>query len=72
MPSYAPHKQSKIIVACMALYNFIRMSGIVDRDFDRCDRDENYVPSEASASQSRTRQTPARDEYAMINAFRVS
>jgi hypothetical protein len=23
MPSYAPHKQSQIIVACMALHNFI-------------------------------------------------
>ena len=56
----------------MALHNFIRTSGIVDRDFDRCDRNENYVPPEASASQPRTRQTPARDEYAMMNAFRDS
>ena len=46
MPSYPPHKQSQIIVACMALQNFIRTSGIVDRDFDRCDRDENYVSPE--------------------------
>jgi len=72
MPSYAPHKQSQIIVACMALHNYIRTSGIVDRDFDRCDRDENYVPPEASASQPCTRQMPARDESAMMNAFRDS
>jgi hypothetical protein len=47
MPSYAPYKQNQIIVACMALHNFIQLSEIVDRDFDRCDRDENYVPPEA-------------------------
>ena len=69
MPSYAPHKQSQIIVACMALHNFIRSSGIVDMDFDRCDRDENYVSPEASCSQPRTSQTPARDESAIMNAF---
>ena len=72
MPSYAPHKQSQIIVACMALHNFVRTSGIVDRDFDRCDRDENYVPPEASVSQPHIRQTLARDESAMMNAFRDS
>jgi hypothetical protein len=70
MPSYAPHKQSQIIIACMALHNFFRSSGIVDRDFDCCDRDENYVPHEASTSQPRTRQPPARDESAIMNAFR--
>ena len=72
MSSYAPHKQIQIIAACMALHNFIRTSGIVDRDFDRCDRDENYVPPEASSFQPRTRQTPARDESTMMNAFRDS
>ena len=72
MSSYAPDKQSQIIIACMALYNFIRASGTVDRDFDRCDRDENYVPSKASTSQPHTHQTPARNESAMMNAFRDS
>ena len=70
MPSYPPHKQSQIIIACMALHNFIRTSGLMDMDFDRCDRDDNYVPPKASTSQPRTRPTPARDESATMNAFR--
>jgi len=69
MPSYAPHKQSQIIVACMALHNFIRTSELVDRDFDRCGRDENYIPPEASTSQPRTRPTLARNESAIMNGF---
>ncbi|KAM3294078.1 hypothetical protein ACQJBY_037157 [Aegilops geniculata] len=42
--SYPLHKQTKIIVACMALHNFIRESQLADKEFDRCDRDENYQP----------------------------
>jgi hypothetical protein len=37
-------KQSKIIMGCMSLYNFIRESYLGDKDFDLCDHDENYVP----------------------------
>ena len=44
LPSYPQRKQSKIIVACMALHNFIRESKISDIDFDKCDHDENNVP----------------------------
>ena len=50
VPSYPISKQSEIIVACMALHNFIRESRIADKDFDHCDHDENYVPPEASTS----------------------
>jgi hypothetical protein len=44
LPSYLMPKQSQIIIACMAIYNFIRESALPDVDFDRCDHDENYVP----------------------------
>ncbi|XP_024310351.1 protein ALP1-like [Brachypodium distachyon] len=44
IPSYRVKKQTKIIIACMALHNFIRESEIFDEDFDKCDRDENYMP----------------------------
>jgi hypothetical protein len=39
------------------------------RDFDRCDRDENFVPPETSAHQPRSHSAPARDQSAMMNAF---
>jgi hypothetical protein len=39
LPSFSLTKQSKIIIGCMTLYNFIPDSAIHDRDFDE------YVPS---------------------------
>jgi hypothetical protein len=33
MPKYLVNKQSKIIVACMTLHNFIRDNNINDADF---------------------------------------
>ncbi|XP_025818423.1 uncharacterized protein LOC112894820 isoform X2 [Panicum hallii] len=70
VPSYPPAKQARIIVACMALHNFIRESKLMDEHFDRCDRDEHYVPVEASMSQTRTRDTGRLDEDCNINEFR--
>ena len=34
LPSFSLEKQSKIIIACMTLHNFIRDSALHDRDFD--------------------------------------
>jgi hypothetical protein len=44
MPQFTIAKQTRIIVACMALQNFIRDRKLDDRDFDLCDADENYAP----------------------------
>ena len=34
----------------MALHNFIRESAIADEEFDRCDRNENYMPTPNESS----------------------
>ena len=44
MPKFPIAKQARIIVACMAIHNFIRESKLADTDFDMCDNDENYAP----------------------------
>lgn len=43
-PSYAIEKQTRIIVACMALHNWIRESALHDDEFYKSDQDENYMP----------------------------
>jgi hypothetical protein len=42
--SYPIEKQTEIIIACLALHNFIRDSQLFDLHFYRCDNDENYIP----------------------------
>ncbi|CAM0913236.1 unnamed protein product [Alopecurus aequalis] len=44
MPSYPPRKKARIIIACLALHNFIRDSDLYDYHFARCDADEDYIP----------------------------
>jgi hypothetical protein len=72
LPSYQMHKQSKTIMACMAVTNFIRESAIPDEDFDMCDVDENYVPvvpGVASSSQANIASSGYVDDRSM-NQFR--
>ena len=72
LPSYPMPKQSQIIIACMAIDNFIRESALPDVEFDRCDHDENYMPEvEDTYGRRRNRASsrPADDDQNM-NQFR--
>ncbi|CAN6273478.1 unnamed protein product [Urochloa humidicola] len=68
--SYPIDKQAKIIIACMALHNFIRESALSDELFDMCDQDEDFVPCVRRASSSQP-QAYGQEERDM-NAFRDS
>ncbi|WVZ92663.1 hypothetical protein U9M48_038709 [Paspalum notatum var. saurae] len=73
LPSYPMHKQSKIIMACMAVTNFIRESAMTDEEIDKCDVDENYVPDEpggASTSQANIASSSRVEEDHNMNQFR--
>ena len=70
IPSYAPDKQNKIIVACCALHKFIRSTGLRDKHFARCDRNKNFVPPQASTDQPEIEEVD--DGSNLMNAFRES
>lgn len=73
LPSYPMVKQTQIIIACMALHNFIRESAMTDRDFDMCDCNEDYMPMSASSSSHQSgANTQVADEDQDMNAFRDS
>ena len=69
MPRFPEDKQTRIIVACMALHNFIRESRIADREFDACDADENYNPMPSSSASAWPEDEPLVEDVNM-NAFR--
>ncbi|XP_072148403.1 protein ALP1-like [Setaria viridis] len=71
LPSYPMQKQSEIIIACMALHNFIRESFIGDADFDLVDHDENYVSfTEGTSSDGNVSSIRHGDEDQNMNEFR--
>lgn len=71
LPAYPMAKQSSIIIACMAIHNFIRESALADVDFERADHDECYVaPSDASLSQNNADTSQHEDEDQDMNQFR--
>jgi len=51
MPSFPVEKQKKIIIACIALHNFIRDSALSDELFQMCDEDEEYMTEVDSSSE---------------------
>lgn len=62
-----------IVLACMALYNFISEIAMEDDDFDICDTNENYMSFlESSTSQETAENTHVKDEDQNMNAFSVS
>jgi hypothetical protein len=71
IPSYPTTKQSQIIIASMALHNFIRESAMLDYDFNMCDHDEYYVPPSAAPSPQQNRDsTIDTDEDRNMDEFR--
>jgi hypothetical protein len=53
LPSYSMEKQTKIIIACMVLHNFIRDSALDDKLFAQCDANKDFLPDvdEATTTQ---------------------
>ena len=45
MPSYLMEKQKMIVAATMCLHNYIRETNVVDRDFHKCVRNPDYIPT---------------------------
>ncbi|CAO2177825.1 unnamed protein product [Urochloa humidicola] len=70
IPCYPPDTQSKIVLACCALHNFIRLSGYSDRHFDYLDRDVNFVPPQAAADQPPHVPATSRERSTEMNAIR--
>ncbi|KAI9078526.1 hypothetical protein K1719_039464 [Acacia pycnantha] len=59
-------KQEKIIIATIALHNFIRKSGVDDEEFDKCDLNPDYIPEgqeECDIDEEMTIHSPRRTEY---------
>ena len=69
MPSFPEDKQARIIVACMALHDFIWESRIADREFGACDADENYMPMPSSSASGWPEDEPLVEDTDM-NEFR--
>jgi len=72
IPAYPPQTQTQIIVACVALHNFIRLSRQFDVDFQHLDHHVNFVLAEAYLDQPETEPAPDSADREQMNAFRDS
>jgi hypothetical protein len=72
IPAYPPQTQTHIIVACVALHNFIRLSRQFDVHFQHLDHHVNFVPAEAYLDPLETEPAPDSANREHMNAFRDS
>jgi hypothetical protein len=70
IPSFPTRTQKHIVIACMALHNFIHDSNSQDRLFDRCDADEEYLVQQSSTSQTQGDDSPEGDNENTMNTIR--
>jgi hypothetical protein len=71
MPSFPPRTQKHIIMACLALHNFIRDSKLRDKEFDKCDSNEDYLPRVARrAPQAQPEDVPDGENEDTMNNIR--
>ena len=48
IPSFSTRTQKQIIIAYLALHNFFRDNNLCDKEFERCDADEEYLVQQIS------------------------
>jgi hypothetical protein len=65
MPSFSPRRQKYIIIACMALHNFIHDIPLRDEDFDKCDEDEDYMPQDENDNE--VQEVAQQTEYGILD-----
>jgi hypothetical protein len=51
MLSFSADRKKEIIIVCFALHNFIRDSQLHDKEFERCDADEEYMPGASNVEE---------------------
>jgi hypothetical protein len=69
IPPFPAKIQTHIIVACMALHNFIRLSGLANSDFALVDEHIHFVSPEASHDQPETVDAPDQEDVEAMNEF---
>ena len=71
MPSFSTRTQKHVILACMALHNFIRENNLHDKVFDRCDADQDYLLQETyGTTQTQGDESPDEENEDTMNTIR--
>jgi hypothetical protein len=62
MPSFSPKTQNHFIIACMILHNFIHDSELRDKEFEKYNEDEDYMPDNKDDNERKEVAQPYEDD----------